>query len=101
MGWQTLSDLEEILQFEDKAGFGPNLSFYPQSGAEKTEIMTAEQWLDRNTGWCEPYKARISPDACKLRKVSEMSDFCMVCKGIRKRSGKPVGGTRLPERVVT
>jgi hypothetical protein len=100
MGWQTLSDFEEMLRFDDKARFGHNLPRYLQKRAGKTECLTAEQWLDRYTGWCEPFKARISPDACKSRKGSELSDFCKGCTGIRNRSGKLASSTGLSERTL-
>jgi hypothetical protein len=48
--------------------------------------VTADQWLDRYTGWCEPFKVRISLDACKLRQDAELSDFCKGCKGMAKES---------------
>jgi hypothetical protein len=48
--------------------------------------MTVDQWLDWYAGWCEPFKARISPYTCKLRRQdSELSDFCKGYKGIRRR----------------
>jgi len=95
MRWQTLPGLDEMVWLDTKTGFGPNQSLYPQRGTGKTECMTADQWLDRHAGWCEPFKVRISPDACKLRRNSELSDFCKGCRGIRTRGGKPVGGTCL------
>ena len=88
MKWRTLSDLEEMGRFNNKAGFGSNLPSYPQRGAGKTECVTADQWLDRHTGWCKPFKVRISPEACELRQDSELSDFCKGCKGIRRSSGE-------------
>ena len=88
MKWHTLSDLEEMGRFNNKAGFGSNLPHYPQRGAGKTECVTADQWLDRHTGWCKPFKVRISPEACELRQDSELSDFCKGCKGIRRSSGE-------------
>jgi hypothetical protein len=96
MRWQTLPDLEEMWRLDNKDGISPKQSHYPKRGAGKTECcVTADQWLDRNTGWCEPFKVRISSDACKLRRRSELSDFCRGCKGIRTRGGKPAGGTCL------
>lgn len=86
MKWQTSSDLEEMGRFDNKAGFGSNQLRYPQRGVGITECVTADQWLDRYTGWCEQFKVRISPDACKLRQVAELSDLCKGCKGMRKRS---------------
>jgi hypothetical protein len=87
MKWQTLSNLEEMGRFDNKAGFGSNLPRYQQRGVGKTECVTADQWLDRYTGLCEPFKVRISPDACKLRRQdAELSDFCKGCKGISKRT---------------
>ena len=84
---QTLSDLEEMGRFDTIAGFGSNLPRFPQRGEGKTECETADQWLDRNAGWCEPFKARISPETCKLRRQdAELSDFCKGCTGIRKRT---------------
>jgi hypothetical protein len=95
MRWQTLPDLEEMWRL-DKDGLSPNQSRYPKRGTGKAECcVTADQWLDRYAGWCEPFQVRITPDACKLRRNSELSDFCKGCKGIRKRSGKPAGSARL------
>lgn len=73
-------------RFDDKAGVGYHQPRYPQRGVGRTERVIADQWLDRYTGWCELFKVRISPDACKLRQDTEMSDFCKGCKGISKRT---------------
>jgi hypothetical protein len=91
MQWQTLCDPDEMGQFDNITGFGYNLPCHPQKEAGKTDCVTADQWLDRYTGWCEPFKARMSPDACKLRRDAELSDFCQGCKGIHKRSVKNGG----------
>ena len=88
MRCQTLSDLGKIVWFENKAGFDVIQPRYPQKRGGKTECMTADQWLDRYAGWCESYKARISSAACKLRRESELSEFCTGCKGILNKSGK-------------
>ena len=100
MGCQASSNLEEIGRFIKRAVLGTNQTRYTQRGAGKTECMTADQWLDQYAGWCEPFKARISPDACKLRRDSDLNDLCNVCKGIRKKNRKPAGGTCLPERIL-
>ncbi len=100
MRCQTLSDLEEIVWFENIAGFGATQPRYPQKKAGKSECMTADQWLDRYSDWCEPYKARISSAACKSRQKSELSEFCMGCKGIRNRSGNSNNGKCPPKRIV-
>jgi hypothetical protein len=96
MRWQSLPDLEEMWRLDNKDGISPSQSRYPQRRTGKAECcVTADQWLDRYAGWCEPFQVRISPDACKFRRNSELSDFCKGCKGIRKRGGKAAGGTRL------
>jgi len=92
-----LSDLEETVRFENNAGFGSTLPSYPQRGTRKTGFMTADQWLERYAGWCESYQARISSAACKSRQNSALNEFCKGCKGIRKGSGMPAGGTCLTE----
>lgn len=97
MRCQTLSDLEETVRFENNVGFGAALPRYLQRGTGKTEFMTADQWLERYAGWCESYQARISPVACKSRRDSQLNEYCKGCKGIRKRSEKPAGGTCLTE----
>jgi hypothetical protein len=90
MSRQAFSDLEEMGRFDNKAGFGSNQLRYPQRRVAKTECVTVDQWLDRYAGWCEPLQARISDDACKSRRDSELSDICKECKGkgIRKKNGK-------------
>lgn len=97
MRYQTLSDLEEIVRFDNKAGFDATLPRYLQRGTGKTGFMTADQWLERNAGWCESYQARISPDACKSRRDSQLNEFCKGCKGVRKGSGNPADGKCLTE----
>jgi hypothetical protein len=88
MRLQTLSDPEEMGWFDNKAGLGSKQPRFPQRRVAKTECVTTDQWLDLYTGWCETLKVRISVDACKSRQVSELGDFCKVCKGkgIRKKN---------------
>lgn len=100
MRGQMLSGSEEMGRFDNNAGFGFKQPRYLQRGAGTTEFMTTEQWLDRYAGWCESYKARISSVACKSRRDLQLNEFCKGCKGIRKSSGKPAGGTCLTERTL-
>ena len=100
MSCQTLFDLEEMMRFYSKTGFSSKQLRFSQRGTGKTECLTADQWLDRYAGWCEPFKARISAEACKSRQGSGLSEFCMGCKGILKRSAKPVECTCLPKSIL-
>jgi hypothetical protein len=76
------------MRFDNKAGFGSTQQSFLQRGTGKTEYVTADQWLDRYADWCESYQARISSSACKLRRESELSEFCTGCKGTLNKNGK-------------
>lgn len=54
--------------------------------AQKTQVVEdvhqQEKWLKQNTGWCEPYGARIQMKACKYRKKTYPSGHCKSCRGL-------------------
>lgn len=57
--------------------------------SEKTDIQA---WLEENTGWCEHFQARITPEQCRenKRKAQKLGDLepiykcCLNCPGIQK-----------------
>lgn len=101
MRCQTSYDQEEVVRFDNNAGFDAPMPRLSRRTAGKAEHMTADQWLDRYAGWCESYKARISSFACKLRQNSELSDFCKGCKGVGKKKENYSGGTYLRKRILS
>ncbi len=38
----------------------------------------------KKTEWCEPFKAKIAPQVCMLRRKYDTAGYCNRCKGTKK-----------------